>query len=803
MVKICKNGVWILKGREIIEDCPENQKRIKRLPYQTETGTLAKSPGLQGSGHREAARKGSMASEILLAHHENSDSCLSAELKLNFDAMASHDITYVNIIQTAKVSGLEEFPIPYILTNCHNSLCAVGGTINADDHLFGLSAARRYGGVFVPPHLAVIHSYIREVYAACGKMILGSDSHTRYGSLGTMGVGEGGGELVKQLLGQSCIVPWPRIIAVFLTGTLRPGTGPQDLALAIIGAVFNDGFVKNAVLEFLGDGIGQLSADFRAGIDVMTTETTCWSSIWETDETTRQYFIAHNREQDYKKLFPGNIAYYDAMIYVDLSDIKPMIAMPFHPSNVFELDTLLSNPGDILRQVEKDAMESHEIKLSLTDKIDKGRIRVDQAVVAGCAGGTFDNLQAVRSILERALSETSEKGQEEGWQDKGCGLSVYPGSQSILLELSKNGAISSLIKAGAVVRTAFCGPCFGAGDVPPNNGLSIRHTTRNFPSREGSKPTQGQISSVCLMDARSIAATVLSGGYLTSVESLDWEEHVSPYHYDSSPYQLKTYNGVGKPDKSAALRYGPNISDWPDMDSLGENLLVKVISFINDPVTTTDELIPSGETSSFRSNPAALAEFTLSRKDPAYVGKAKAVREAGIALKRNGNSAKGIEARIEAAAEFLPELPGIFKLIASIADISEDKIKNLQLGSAIFARKPGDGSAREQAASCQRVLGGSANFANEYATKRYRSNLINWGILPFIIDAEPPFKNDCYVYVSGIARAIRDGDDSLAAFAINTEIVPLVLRLPELSSSERDLILAGSLINLNRRHSGK
>lgn len=521
MVKICRNGVWILKGREIIEDCPENQGRLKHL---------SASPG---AGSREAARRGTMAASILLAHHDASQGPdLPKELKLKFDAMASHDITFVNIIQTAKVSGLDEFPIPYVLTNCHNSLCAVGGTINSDDHLFGLSAARRYGGVFVPPHLAVIHSYMREAHASCGKMILGSDSHTRYGSLGTMGIGEGGGELVKQLLRQTCDAPWPRVIAVYLTGRLRRGTGPQDVALAIIGAVFKDGFAKNAVLEFLGDAIGELSADFRAGIDVMTTETACWSSIWETDETTRQYFGVHKREDDYKRMFPANVAYYDAMIYVDLSSIKPMIALPFHPSNVYELDELLSNPGDIFRQVEKDAeevIENPSLKLKLTDKIDsKGRIRVDQAVVAGCAGGTFDNLMALRSILDKSNLENSKFESDV----PGFALSVYPGSQPIFLELAKNGAVASLISRGAIVRSAFCGPCFGAGDVPPNNGLSIRHTTRNFPNREGSKPGEGQISSVCLMDARSIAATALNNGYLTSIESLDagipWEERVTP-----------------------------------------------------------------------------------------------------------------------------------------------------------------------------------------------------------------------------------------------------------------------------------
>ena len=796
MVKVCRNGVWILKGREVIEDCPENQGKLKHLPLPSGVPSGVPSGIPSGIPMGEIGRRGTMAAGILLAHHEANQktggepgAVLPKELKLNFDAMASHDITFVNIIQTAKVSGVDEFPIPYVLTNCHNSLCAVGGTINADDHIFGLSAAKHYGGVYVPPHLAVIHSYIREAQAACGRMILGSDSHTRYGPLGTMGVGEGGGELVKQLLRQTYDVPWPRVIAVYLTGKPRPGIGPQDVALAIIGAVFKDGFVKNAALEFLGDGIGELSADFRAGIDVMTTETACWSSIWETDETVRRYFAVHNREEDYKKLFPADVAYYDGMIYVNLSTIKPMIALPFHPSNVYELDTLLANPGDIFRQVEKDAgevLENPDIKLKLTDKIDsRGRIRIDQAIVAGCAGGTFDNIMAVRSILEEAKPKGGPDSEDR--PDNGIGFSVYPGSQPILLELSKNGAISSLIGQGAIVRTAFCGPCFGAGDVPANNGLSIRHTTRNFPNREGSKPDQGQISSVCLMDARSIAATVLNGGYLCSIESMKWEESIVPYHFDPAPYLARVYNGTGRPDKSVELRYGPNITDWPHMDSLGENLLLRIVSYITDPVTTTDELIPSGETSSFRSNPMGLAEFTLSRKDPAYVGKAKAVREAALVLDDGAGR----------AAEFLPELPAVLDAIKKISGVELD---GLQFGSAIFARKPGDGSAREQAASCQRVLGGAANFANEYATKRYRSNLINWGILPFTLEGEPPFRNGDYVFIPGIARALRDGIPEVAAYVLGGSApVPFTLKVPELSPNENEIVRAGCLINYNRR----
>ena len=795
MVKIYGNGVWILKGREIIEDSPENQGKLKNLPFSS----------LKDS--KEKGRKGTITAEILLAHHDCSQKSGSTlerppeELKLKFDFMASHDITYVNIIQTAKVSGLDEFPVPYVLTNCHNSLCAVGGTINADDHQFGLSTAARYGGIYVPPHMAVIHSYVRETLAGGGKMILGSDSHTRYGSLGAMGVGEGGGELVKQLLRGTYNVSWPKIIAVYLKGQPRRGVGPQDIALAIIGEVFKNGFAKNAVLEFLGDGIGELSADFRAGIDVMTTETTCWSSIWETDETTRQYLAAHGREGDYRRLFPADAAYYDGLVYVNLSTVKPMIALPFHPSNVYEIDDLLVNAGDILRQVEKDAGEllgsdsdgggNAGIKPRLIDKVDsRGRVRIDQAVVAGCAGGTFDNIMAVRSILQEGAMDNRNAGYN--WESRGVNFSVYPGSQPIFLELSKNGAISSLVSNGVIMRTAFCGPCFGAGDVPAHNGLSIRHTTRNFPNREGSKPGQEQISSVCLMDARSIAATVLNGGYLSSAESLDWEERTVPYNFDPAPYKAGVYNGTGKPDKSVELRYGPNITDWPSMESLGENLLLKIISFITDPVTTTDELIPSGETSSYRSNPLGLAEFTLSRKDPSYVGKAKAVKEASRIL------SSGAEAN--EAEELLPELSNVLK---SIKELSPDYPGDLQLGSAIFACKPGDGSAREQAASCQRVLGGAANFANQYATKRYRSNLINWGLLPFTLDGEPPFNNGDYVFIPGIARALREGVVSIDAFSINVlkggTGISFKLKLPELDPAEKEIILSGCLINYNRR----
>jgi aconitate hydratase len=770
MVNINGNGFFLVNGRELIEDSQENSGKIAGLGLNAKT-----------------ARSGTMAARILSAHNSGGAAeGIPGNLHLNFNAMASHDITFVNIIQTAKACGLEEFPLPYILTNCHNSLCAVGGTINEDDHLFGLSAAKRYGGIYVPAHLAVIHTYMREVMAGCGRMILGSDSHTRYGSLGTMGVGEGGGELVKQLLRQTYDMAYPKVIAVYLEGKPRNGTGPQDTALAIIGAVFKNGFAKNAVLEFVGPGIAGLSADFRAGVDVMTTETACWSSIWETDDVVRDFLAEHLREDAFEKLSPAPAAYYDGLIRVDLSTVKPMIAMPFHPSNVYELDTLLANPGDILRQVEKEAegtIENKNIKLRLTDSIDgKGRIRVDQSVVAGCAGGTFDNLMAVWSIL----SDHCCRG---GEGNEGFSFSAYPGSQPILLEMAENGALSGLIAQGVIVRSAFCGPCFGAGDVPANNGLSIRHTTRNFPNREGSKPGSGQIASVCLMDARSIAATALNGGYLASAESVEgWLDTTPSYHFGMEPYLCKVYDGWSKPDKNSALRYGPNIADWPPIEELGRNLLVKIVAFITDPVTTTDELIPSGETSSFRSNPVGLAEFTLSRKDPAYVGRAKAVQAAASAAAEGGSP-----------EEKLPELRDVFEAVRSIAGMETTGGADVQLGSAIFALKPGDGSAREQAASCQRVLGGAANFARDYATKRYRSNLINWGILPFIVEGEP-FRNGDYVFIPGIAEKLRAAAPFLDAWVICGKTAsPLRLKAPELNGVERETILAGSLINLNRK----
>ncbi|GHV68704.1 hydratase [Spirochaetia bacterium] len=767
MINLIKNGVYLLDRREILEDSPENKNRItQRCP--------------EG---KEAGRRGTMASAILDAHNTAADaagggtgtSAANDLLRLNFDAMASHDITFVNIVQTAKVSGLEQFPVPYILTNCHNSLCAVGGTINEDDHVFGLSAARRYGGIYVPPHLAVIHSYIRETQAGCGKMILGSDSHTRYGCLGTMGVGEGGGELVKQILRQTYDVPRPKVIAVYLSGKPRPGVGPQDVALCLIAAVFKDGFVKNSVLEFVGEGIKNLSMDYRAGIDVMTTETTCWSSIWETDDKVKDFLTMHGRGGEYKKLSPEKHAYYDGMIRIDLSRIKPAIALPFHPSNVFMIDDLLKTPGDILRTVEKEAAEIIEkpgLNLSLVDKLDdKGRLHLDQGIIAGCAGGTFDNIMAAASILR-------------GGSPGDFSLSVYPGSQPVMLELAKNGAAADLIAGGAILRTAFCGPCFGAGDVPANNSLSIRHTTRNFPNREGSKPAEGQIAAAALMDARSIAATARNGGILCSAEDFAAAEPSVPYHFDESPYQTRVYNGFGKADKDAALRYGPNITDWPPFEAMGEDILLKIVSFITDPVTTTDELIPSGDTSSYRSNPIGLAEYTLSRKDPGYVGRAKAVREKN-----------------------LPELPAIYEQIRRIKGMEKINTAKIQLGSAIFAKKPGDGSAREQAASCQRVLGGLANFALEYATKRYRSNLINWGILPFTIEIEKeiPFENGNYVFIPGIAKSIREkslpGDTAVTAYVLREsgDAKSFTVKLPEFSAVENEIIRDGCLINYNRR----
>ncbi|WP_419509214.1 hydratase [Candidatus Allofournierella excrementavium] len=716
---------------------------------------------------RQNARKGTIAWGILQAHNHSGD---ENALKLKFDAMASHDITFVGIVQTARASGLTKFPMPYVLTNCHNSLCAVGGTINEDDHLFGLSAAKKYGGVYVPPHLAVIHQYMREMYAGCGKMILGSDSHTRYGALGTMAIGEGGGELAKQLLNRTYDVACPGVVAVHLTGAPVPGVGPQDVALAIIGAVFANGYVKNKVMEFVGPGVASLPLEYRSGIDVMTTETTCLSSIWVTDEATRKYLAVHGREGDYKPLAPAELAYYDGVVEVALDKVRPMIALPMHPSNVYTIEELNANLADILHKTEEDcaALVGGKVKLDLVGKIENGRLRVDQGVIAGCAGGTWSNICEAAQILEGHTGGNGEYA-----------LSVYPSSQPTMMALMKNGALASLMAGGATVRTAFCGPCFGAGDVPANGSLSIRHTTRNFPSREGSKPGSGQIAGVALMDARSIAATTRMGGILTPATDIDYEPHIPEYEFDDSSYRSRVYNGWGKGDYDSLLRLGPNIKDWPAIQPLADNLLLKVTSYITDPVTTTDELIPSGETSSYRSNPLGLAEFTLSRKDPAYVGRAKAV-QAEEADRAAGKGSDELLAKVRA-------VPGCEALTWD----------DLAIASTIYAVKPGDGSAREQAASCQRVLGAGANIAVEYATKRYRSNLINWGMLPFQLDGPTPFGLGDYVLIPG-ARALLAEDklESIPAYVLG-ENGPKAfsLSIAPLTADERQILLDGCLIN--------
>lgn len=760
MVKLFDGGVYLINGTDIV---PEGEK--EKL-----------SASVHGTPSKEEARKGTIAYSILEAHNVSDN---MEQLKLKFDSMASHDITFVGIVQTAKASGMEKFPIPYVLTNCHNSLCAVGGTINEDDHRFGLSAAKKYGGIFVPPHIAVIHQYMREMMAGCGKMILGSDSHTRYGALGTMAVGEGGGELVKQLLNNTYDVSYPGVVAIYLTGAPQPGVGPQDIALAIIGSVFKNGYVKNKVMEFVGPGIASMDTDYRNGVDVMTTETTCLSSIWRTDDDTREYLTMHGRGGDYKELKPADVAYYDGMVYVDLSSVKPMIALPFHPSNTYEIDELNANLGDILREVEVNAvkvLDTPNVSFSLTDKIVNGRLKVDQGVIAGCAGGNYSNVMEAAHTL----------------RGKSCGndeftLSVYPSSQPVFMDLVKKGAISELMAAGATIRTAFCGPCFGAGDTPANGGLSIRHTTRNFPSREGSKPGNGQIASVALMDARSIAATAANGGFLMSAADIADGYKVPGYFFDSSAYENRVYDGWQKADPEEELRYGPNIKDWPDMSVLTDNILMKVCSFIEDPVTTTDELIPSGEASSYRSNPLGLAEFTLSRRDPKYVGRAK---EFDL-LEKARVSGKD-------PAEDSPELADVFDKIRTIAGNETVDSKETGLGSVIYAVKPGDGSAREQAASCQRVLGGIANIVQEYATKRYRSNLMNWGMIPFQLVGEPDFGIGDYIYVPGI-KGILDSDlSSIKAYVIGDEVREIELMIADMTHDERNIVKAGSLINYNR-----
>ena len=753
-MKLYDTGVYLQNGKEIIPAAEA------QLPVS-----------------REDAARNTIAYSILKAHNTSGN---MDKLQIKFDKLTSHDITFVGIIQTARASGLERFPVPYVLTNCHNSLCAVGGTINEDDHMFGLTCAKKYGGVYVPPHQAVIHQFAREMLAECGKMILGSDSHTRYGALGTMAMGEGGPELVKQLLSQTYDINMPGVVAIYLKGSPRPGVGPQDVALAIIGKVFANGYVKNKVMEFVGPGVANLSADFRIGIDVMTTETTCLSSIWKTDEKVQDFYEIHRRPEEYRELNPGAVAYYDGVVCVDLSAIRPMIAMPFHPSNAYTIDELNANLDDILADVEKRAAVSlgNKVSFTLRDKVRDGKMYVDQGVIAGCAGGGFENLCDVADMLD---------GQSIG--DGRFSLSVYPASQPVYMELIRNGSIAKIMETGATVRTAFCGPCFGAGDVPANNAFSIRHSTRNFPNREGSKVNNGQIASVALMDARSIAATALNKGRLTAATDIDVNFTKPKYYFDSHIYEKRVYNGVGKADPSVEIQFGPNIKDWPSMVPLTDNILLKVVSEIHDPVTTTDELIPSGETSSFRSNPLGLAEFTLSRKDPEYVGRAKKVRAAEEA-REDGKCP--CQADDEVAAAFNE----IHKLFPDV------KASETEIGSVIYAVKPGDGSAREQAASCQRVLGGLANIAKEYATKRYRSNLINWGMIPFIFEPEKlPFANLDYIFVPGIRDAVKEKQPKVTAYAVkDNALESFELEIKPLTDDERQIILDGCLINYYKSH---
>lgn len=766
MVTLYDGGVYLLNGSEILTE-KEAEERAK----------AGKMPAVAGKGsYKEEAKKGTIAYSILEAHNTSGS---MEKLKIRFDAMTSHDITYVGIIQTSKASGMEEFPIPYVLTNCHNTLCAVGGTINEDDHLFGLSACKKYGGIFVPPHIGVMHQYMREMMAGCGKMILGSDSHTRYGALGTMAVGEGGGELVKQLLKDTYDISYPGVIAVYLEGKPASYVGPQDIALAIIGAVYKNGYVKNKVMEFVGPGVSSMTTDYRNGVDVMTTETTCLTSVWRTDEDTKEYLTMHGRGGDFKELNPTEVAYYDGMVRVDLSTVKPMIALPFHPSNTYEIDQLNSNLEDILRQVEVEAekiIDNPDIHYTLTDKIIDGKLCVEQGVIAGCAGGTYSNIMEAAHIL---------KGRSCGYDQ--FALSVYPSSQAVFIDLVNKGVIADLMTAGATVRSAFCGPCFGAGDTPSNKGLSVRHTTRNFPNREGSKPGNGQIASVALMDARSIAATAANGGVLTSAEQFADNYQVPAYHFDGTVYENRVYQGFGKGCKEKELIYGPNIKDWPAMSQLADNILLKVCSRIMDPVTTTDELIPSGETSSYRSNPLGLAEFTLSRRDPGYVGRTKEVDK--IEKARNA----GI-----CPTEAEPALKEIFEKIRTISGNENVKANETEIGSVVYALRPGDGSAREQAASCQRVIGGLANIALEYATKRYRSNVMNWGMLPFLMEGEPEFQIGDYIYVPGI-RQILDGDMSkIPAYIIGDSVKEITLSIADMTPEEREIVKAGCLINYNR-----
>ena len=762
MVKLYEGGAYLLHGTEVIADAPDALAAVKN------------KTGIETT--KEAAAKETMAYGILSAHNTSGN---MQQLQIKFDKLTSHDITFVGIIQTARASGLEKFPIPYVLTNCHNSLCAVGGTINEDDHMFGLTCAKKYGGVYVPPHQAVIHQFAREMLAGGGKMILGSDSHTRYGALGTMAMGEGGPELVKQLLNKTYDIKMPGVVGIYLDGEPVKGVGPQDVALAIIGATFVNGYVNNKVMEFVGSGVGKLSADFRIGIDVMTTETTCLSSIWRTDDKIKEFYDIHGRSDDFRELEPGAVAYYDGLVYVNLSEIKPMIAMPFHPSNVYTIEDVNANLADVLHDVEQRALVSLDgaVDYSLQDKIVNGKLYVDQGIIAGCAGGGFENICAAADIIRGKYIGSDE-----------FTFSVYPASTPIYMELVKNGAVADLMEAGTIVKTAFCGPCFGAGDTPANNAFSIRHSTRNFPNREGSKLQSGQIASVALMDARSIAATAANKGFLTPATDFDIEYKNPTYHFDSRIYANRVFDSHGVADPSVEIKFGPNIKDWPAMSALPENLILKVVSEIHDPVTTTDELIPSGETSSYRSNPLGLAEFALSRKDPAYVGRAKEVQKAQKAIEAG-------TCPLDVLDELKPVMAAIQK---SYPEVGKG---NIGVGSTIFAVKPGDGSAREQAASCQKVLGGWANIANEYATKRYRSNLINWGMLPFITEEEHTklsFRNGDYLFVPDIRKAVEDKASTIKAYVVGDDLKEIDLKLGDLTDAEREIILKGCLINYYR-----
>ena len=832
MVSLYDGGIYLINGTEIVPE-QEAARAEQQLGRPVE---------------KETAKQGTITYSILKAHNKADN---MEHLRLRFDSMASHDITFVGIIQTAKASGMERFPMPYVLTNCHNTLCAVGGTINEDDHRFGLSAAVKYGGIYVPPHIAVIHQYMRERMAGCGRMILGSDSHTRYGALGTMAVGEGGGELVKQLLCDTYDIAYPGVVAVYLTGKPKPGVGPQDVALAIIGAVFKNGYVKNKVMEFVGPGVSNLPTDYRNGVDVMTTETTCLSSVWRTDGDTKAWLETHGRGEDYRELEPAEAAYYDGCVYVDLSSIKPMIALPFHPSNVYEIDELKANLGDILHGVETEVakISGGRAEFTLTDKIRDGELWVQQAVIAGCAGGLYSNIMEAAHALS----------------GKDCGngefsLAVYPASQPVFADLVKKGAVSALMDAGAIIRTAFCGPCFGAGDTPCNNGLSVRHTTRNFPNREGSKPGNGQMAAVALMDARSIAATAANGGKLTSALEFDCWGDIPAYEYDDRSYQNRVYVGYGKAEEKKNLVYGPNIKDWPQMPALSDNILLRVCAKIMDPVTTTDELIPSGETSSYRSNPLGLAEFTLSRREPEYVGRAKAVgeleklREAvgDVAARKTEKDGAAVNCAAQDIAKFgavaakvkavscgnaaaleelyakMPQLRAVYEKIAALPEVVNFDPAEVEIGSMIYAVRPGDGSAREQAASCQRVLGGLANICKEYATKRYRSNVINWGMLPFQMEEEPDFSVGDWIFVPGVRKALSGDMKQIKAYVLHAgeqaaqgagtaaerqsagkkngaaimaqdiSLSELKLYIADMTAEEREIVKAGCLINFNR-----